>query len=186
MCRKVRVPPTSSNPEARSPRSCHSQICARSSCVSVPTPATATPERLSACSGLRQRCPHLPRTSRVAHARYVGRNFRKLDVFDHSVLCSRSSHYTTTRTARTARTRHAPRVLVLAPPPAPRPLCPPHWQVAGAPPTPATLQRCSCWRRLAARAAGDPLARATNRSASAAGDPSTSSRAAAAAATAAA
>ena len=80
-----------------------------------------------------------------------------------TTLCSRfSSHYTTTRTARTARTRHAPRVLP-APPPAPRPLCPPHWQVAGAPPTPATLHRCSCWRRLAARAVGDPLGRQKDR-----------------------
>ena len=155
----------------------------RSACGSVPTPATATPERLSACSGLRQRRPHLPRTSRVAHARYVGRNFRKLDVSDHAVLALLLSLHDDTHGTHGTNTSRA--------------ACPACATACTAPAVPAALAgaRCSTHAGHAATllvleeaccSCSRRPSRTTNRSASATGDPSTSSRAAAAAATAAA
>ena len=154
----------------------------RSACVSDPTPATATPERLSACSGLRQRCPHLPRTSRVTHARYVGRIFASLDVSDHAELALLLSlHNDThgTHGTNTSRAAFAACAAACTAPAVPAASaggrCSTH---AGHAATLLVLQEacCSCSRRPS---------RATNRSASAAGDATTSSRAAAAAATAA-
>ena len=77
-----------------------------------------------------------------------------------TTLCSRfSSHYTTTRTAthgtNTSRAACPACATACTAPAVPT--------AAGAPLTPATLPRCSCCRRLAARAAGGPLGRQIDR-----------------------